>query len=291
MPELPEVETITQQLNSILPGKTIVGLEVLHPKSFRSDPTLLAGKTIKAVSRKAKMFYISFQHIDDILAGHLKMTGQLIYIPGKDEDVTQRVVGGHPTADWVASLPGKHTRIITTFTDSSTLYFNDMRIFGWLALYDPAAFQLLIDSKPPDVTDPTFNLDYLARALARTSQPVKVAILDQAKMGGIGNIYANDALWIAKVHPEKPAKELTKPEIARLHKAIVQVINRGIELGGATESDYVDSHGMGGQYQHEFKTYKQEGQACQTPGCTGTILKAKVGGRGTYWCPVCQRLA
>lgn len=282
MPELPEVETVVRQLDQVMPGKVIESIEVRRAKSAQSDLSKVVGKAIAAVDRKAKYIFFNFQDGDVCLMAHLKMTGQLIVVPQKGK----RIVGGHPTSDWVETLPSKHTRIIVGFVDGSTLYFNDQRVFGWLkvvSLQDKLAFWKRL---PPDVIDPEFSVEYLTQVVRRSARPVKLVILDQQKMGGMGNIYANDALWLAKINPSKPANKLSETAVKALHTAMIQVLKRGIELGGASESTYKHINGMGGKYQEEFLVYKKVGEECVR--CGVVIEKIKIGGRGTYWCRGCQ---
>jgi formamidopyrimidine-DNA glycosylase len=303
MPELPEVETVAKQLDEVLPGRTINCVEVIREKSAQTDLQLLSEKTISQVGRRAKMVVIEFDDWDHVLLVHLKMTGQLIF----DEKFqisntkfqtnlksqitnSKRIVGGHPTSDWVNTLPSSHTRIIIRFVDGSVLYFNDMRVFGWMKVVRSEKFKVQSEKLPPDVIDEAFTVQYLVEQLARSSRAVKLVILDQQKMGGMGNIYANDALWKAQIHPCKGANSLSLAELTALHQTMREVLGRGILLGGASESTYKHINGMGGRYQEEFLIYKREGQVCLRNGCGGVIEKLKLGGRGTYFCPVCQQL-
>jgi formamidopyrimidine-DNA glycosylase len=283
MPELPEVETIARQLNEVLPGKTIQAVQVLREKSFGGEVDQIVGRSINRISRKAKTIVVTLHASGCTLLVHLKMTGQLIY-----QDKEQRVFGGHPTPDWVNTLPSKHTRVIIVFTDGSTLFFNDMRVFGWIKVVRSMEYEVLRKKLPPDVVDPEFTQDYLAAVLKKSQRPVKLVLLDQSKIGGLGNIYVNDALYLAGTKPTRRANSLTHAEIERLHKACVQVIARGIEVGGASESTYKHINGMGGKYQEEFLIYKREGHECSRGGCSELIKKIKLGGRGTYYCPAHQ---
>jgi formamidopyrimidine-DNA glycosylase len=312
----------------VLPGKVIKSVQVLREKSFinevnpstSSGHRQLIGLTVNQVTRKAKQIIIKFKDSDVILLIHLKMTGQLIYI--KDDPPSlklrkgtagqlifdqksqitnhklqikskygvsnSRIVGGHPTEDWVKKLPSKHTRVIVRYSDGATLYFNDMRVFGWMKLVDRG--QWVVDSKkyPPDVIDPEYTTDYLKKVLKRSNRSVKLVLLDQNKVGGLGNIYINDALWLSGTKPTRSAHSLKNAEIGRLHTATIKVIKRGIETGGASQSTYKHINGLGGKYQEEFLVYKREGEVCGKNGCPGVIKKIKLGGRGTYYCPMCQ---
>lgn len=285
MPELPEVETIVRQLQRVLPGRTIVKVAILHTKTFEGDAQVLKNKTIESITRRAKMTLITFKNSKLILAIHLKMTGQLIFVPNSAVKA-KRIVGGHPTPDWIQSLPSPYTRASISFSDGSVLYFNDQRLFGWIRIMTRDWWLATSYKLPPDVIDPEFTTQYLSKVLNKSTRAVKLVILDQAKMGGMGNIYANDALWLAQINPAKPAHTLSKIEIVALHQAMQRVLFRGIELGGASESTYKHINGMGGKYQEEFLIYKKEGEECKR--CGGIIEKFKLGGRGTYWCRGCQ---
>lgn len=282
MPELPEVETIAKQLNAAISGKIIRRVEVYKEKSFVGNPRTIFGWEIKSVGRKSKVIEIKFVDKKEMLIVHLKMTGQLIFIDGSN-----RVVGGHPTADWVADLPSKHTRVRVEFKGGSNLFFNDMRMFGWMKLVDTEKYEKELRKNAPDVIDKEFNLDYLRSVLMRSTKAIKLAIMDQEKIGGMGNIYANDALYLARVLPNRPAKSLTEAEIRKLHEAMLEVIQKGIKYGGASAANYVDTRGLGGTYQEHFLVYKQDGKICKR--CGDTIKRSKLGGRGTFFCEGCQK--
>lgn len=281
MPELPEVETIVRELDQVLPGKKIVGVEVGRTKSFVGDEKELVGKTIKGVQRRSKMTVIEFADFPKKLVIHLKMTGQLIYLSG-----THRVVGGHPTPDWVNKLPSSSTRVVIDLDNRAKLYFNDLRVFGWLKLMKEEDWEKLNAKLPPDVTHKEFSLEYFTEVLAKSGRPIKLVLMDQDKLGGVGNIYANDALYLARINPKRKARELAEKERAELYGAVKKVINLGIKYGGASVDKYVDAAGMGGKYQEHFLVYGRNGQKCKRDG--NVIRKVKLGGRGTYYCPGCQ---
>jgi len=313
MPELPEVETIKRQLSEVLIGQTIKAVEVRRAKSFQDNPKDVIGKKITGIDRRAKMLIIELSHEpratshELALLIHLKMTGQLIYQATSHQPPATslkarfsnhqphfkfagRIVGGHPTPDWVEKLPSNHTRIILQLTKGK-LFFNDMRVFGWIKVITNQELDKLNQGLPPDVIDANFSLKYFTDYLARTGRPVKIAITDQNKMGGVGNIYANDALWQAKIHPRRPAKSLNLSEINQLHRALKLVLKLGIKYGGATASDdkFVHTTGLGGKYQEHFLVYEQDGKPCHR--CQTIIKKIRLAGRGTYYCPHCQPLS
>ncbi len=314
MPELPEVETIVRQLDRALSGRVFEQVEVLREKSAQSELKELMGKKISGVRRFAKYIHVELEGEDMGLLIHLKMTGQLIF--DENDQVTNspaergwgnlqinskfqnpntkkgrkgRIVGGHPTKDWVGELPSKHTRIIARFKGGSRLFFNDQRVFGWWKVVTRDKLKKTRNKLPPDVVDFEFTVEYLAGVLDRSSRAVKLVILDQTKMGGMGNIYANDALWLAEIRPDRLAKKVKKKEVLKLHEAMVEVLSKGIELGGASYSNFVDTEGLGGSYQEHFVTYDREGEKCLRDGCGGVIEKMKLGGRGTYFCRKCQK--
>lgn len=281
MPELPEVETITRQLDNVLSGKRIERVKVLREKSFSGDENELTGKKISKVWRKSKMIVFDFSNWDKKMMVHLKLTGQLVYLSG-----IHRVVGGHPTPDWVNDLPSNSTRVVFDFDDGSKLFFNDLRVFGWIKLLADSEWQIAKSKLPPDVVDREFTLEYFSKALLKSGRPIKLVLLDQSKFGGIGNIYANDALYLASIDPRRKARGLSEKEQKSLHKSIKQVIFLGIKYGGASVDKYVNAAGLGGKYQEHFLVYQRAGEKCKK----GHIIKRiKIGGRGTFYCPECQK--
>jgi len=289
MPELPEVETIAKELNQALEGKRIVKFDVLREVSFKGNERELLGKIIKNVDRRAKMILIEFKNWDKTLVIHLKMTGQLVWRlkDWSEQKLQDEVVGGHPTVDWIEKLPSKHTRVVIRFDDESYLFFNDLRVFGWMRVFDAMDLNLLFNKLPPDVIDKKFSLEYFGKILSRSRRAIKLILMDQAKIGGVGNIYANDALFKAGIDPRRASNSLTVDEAERLRGAIRQVIALGIKHGGATYSDFVAATGLGGKYQEYFLVYGREGERCKN--CKEKIKKVMIGGRGSYYCNKCQK--
>src|SRR3989338_836178 len=264
MPELPEVETIRRQLDKVLAGQKIKKIVKLHQKSLQGDSLKVAGKKIVAVKRKAKMIWVDLQG-DCSLLVHLKMTGQLIY-NGK---------------------PGKHTRIVFELS-RGRLIFNDLRKLGWIKILPKSKIYDLISNLPPDVVDKEFTPNYLRIILARSGRAVKLVLLDQQKMGGVGNIYANEALFLAGIRPTMPSNKLTALQVRNMKLCIQRVINQGIKHGGTTASDesFVNLFGRPGRYQKQLRVYENKGKCNR---CGTKIQKIKLGGRGTYYCPTCQK--
>lgn len=195
-----------------------------------------------------------------------------------------RIVGGHPNNSWTAELPDKHTRVIIKL-DKGTLYFNDMRVFGWVKCVSRSTYTRITASLPPDIIDAECDDTYFYQILQSSGRAVKLVILDSKKVGGIGNIYANDGLFDAGIDPRRPANTLSKQESNRLLQSLKRVVNLGIELGGATAADgkFVNTAGLGGKYQNHFLVYEQEGKLVEREGKQGVVEKFKLGGRGTYW--------
>ncbi len=282
MPELPEVETIARQLDKVITNKKIERVEVLERKSFFGDARELEGRKIVKVDRHSKMIVWHLDNEEVVVMIHLKMTGQLVWRSGN-----KQVVGGHPSEDWNAKLPNNHTRVVIDLSDGSKLFFNDLRIFGWMKLVKTEAFRAQISKLPPDVVDEAFTFDYFSSVLGKSGRAIKLVLMDQQKIGGVGNIYANDALNLAKINPKRPAKSFNSDEGEKLYIAVKEVIAKGIKFGGATYSDYRDVKGQGGRYQEHFLVYNREGEKCQN--CGGEIKKITLGGRGTYFCADCQK--
>ena len=302
MPELPEVETIARQLDKALKGQSIVGVEVKREKSFPHFAKAtrgkkgIVGRRILKVRRRAKMVVVEIATSQKPLATsylliHLKMTGQLVYQETRNKkQETNRIVGGHPTADWVAKLPSSHTRVVVEL-NKGRLFFNDQRVFGWVKVMDKQGLKKEFKNYGPDMIDRQVTKEYFYQTLHKSRRAVKLVICDQKDVAGVGNIYANDGLWCAGVDPRRPAKEIVRSESDKLWACLRQVLKQGIKYGGATASDdkFVQATGLGGKYQEHFLAYERDGQKCRRRGCGGVMRKIRLGGRGTYYCPRCQR--
>lgn len=289
MPELPEIETVKLQLSKYLVGQTLEKIEQLHKKSVTGDKKQVTGKKVTGVERKGKMLIIDLESNWE-LAIHFKMSGQLILVTRDKKQVTRRIGGGHPSGDWLGKLPSKHTRAIFYFSNGDVMYFNDQRIFGWVKIMtreelDKLPFILKLGKEPWDLTDKEFH-----ELIIKRKRAIKLVIMDQEVLSGVGNIYANDALWEARLYPVIQAQRLRYEDTKRLRMGLIKVLKEGIKYGGATAADakYMDLHGLGGQYQEHFRTYDREGEKCLRRD-KGVIKKITLGGRGTYFCPICQK--
>lgn len=287
MPELPEVETVRRGLVALIVHKTITKIAVRDsPKSFPNDQTtvdeFLIGAQIMAVRRRAKVLLIDLD-TDYTLVIHLKMTGQLVY---RGEQVFG---AGHPNDSLIGDLPDRSTRVVMEFSDGSRLYFNDQRKFGWVKLY-PSLEVPNIDFMQrvgPEPLEDSFTAEeFIPRIRRRQNTTIKAALLDQTVLAGVGNIYADESLWGAKIHPATRVKDVSNALLSELLEQIKYVMNLAIEKGGSTDRNYVNAEGKKGSYMDFARVFRREGKAC--PRCGGTIEKSRVAGRGTHTCPQCQ---
>jgi formamidopyrimidine-DNA glycosylase len=289
MPELPEVETIRAGLAKLLPGKVVKDVWYDWDKSFPNAPSdvarFLVGAKILKVRRRAKVLIIELSDGWALII-HLKMTGQLIYV-GQDE----RFGAGHPGKDMVGELPAKSTRVILDFTDGSKLFFNDQRKFGWMRLM-PAIEIPEIDffkKVGPEPLDAGFTVDiFIERVLRRKNTSIKAALLDQSVIAGVGNIYADESLWGAKIHPATQVSRVSRPKLVALYNSLREVLALSIKKGGSTDKNYVDAEGKKGSYLSFANVFRRQGQPC--PRCGTPIEKIRVAGRGTHICPREQRI-
>ncbi|HZQ29875.1 MAG TPA: DNA-formamidopyrimidine glycosylase family protein, partial [Patescibacteria group bacterium] len=236
MPELPEVETIRKGLEHFLVGHKIELVDVKVPKLFEGDPESVRGGRIKAVRRFGKGLVIDLSN-GYSLAIHIKLTGQLIFRDPKTKN--------EPLSAKVGTIPSKFTHVIFTLDKNSYLYYNDTRRFGWIKVIPTDKVKELPFFKtmgPEPFKD--LKLDYFKKVLESSNLAVKPLIMDQKKIGGIGNIYANDALYLAKVDPRRKAKSLSSNEIKKLYEAIHKVMEKGLKYGGSSELNYVNALGQ-----------------------------------------------
>ncbi|MEZ4200426.1 MAG: bifunctional DNA-formamidopyrimidine glycosylase/DNA-(apurinic or apyrimidinic site) lyase [Candidatus Paceibacterota bacterium] len=288
MPELPEVETVRRQLTEKVVGKTVKAVEVFHAKAVAHDDTIedrLVGKTIAGIDRVGKLMIFSFKSQSDLfLLAHLKMTGQFFYVDG--EMVSG---GGHSmTAADVAEFPGRHTRVAYYFTDHSALYFNDdARLFGYTKLATAQEVATARAGFGPEPIDTDFDCGWFAAQLKKKKAVIKAVLLDQSFVAGLGNIYVDEALWRAQVRPTRRANKVTKAEAAALSAAAGDVMRESIAVGGTTFQHFVDTGGDNGNFTDYLNVFGKQGTPC--PRCGETIKKIRVAGRGTHYCPGCQK--
>jgi formamidopyrimidine-DNA glycosylase len=272
MPELPEVETICLTLKPKLIGKTIVAGEVLWPKLIQNQSvadflTGIRQKKIIDLRRRGKylLFYLSG---DLVIAIHLRMTGQLIVEPANN-----------PTA--------KATYVQLTLDDSNELRFRDQRKFGRVILFNAKNPPIALEKLGPEPLSAEFTVQLLKRQLSHRKVAIKKALLDQEIIAGIGNIYADEALFLAGIHPARLIASLTAEELDKLYHAIRRVLSEGIKNRGTTKRDYLDGDGNPGSNQEHLRVYDRKGLACLQ--CQNMIVKMNLAGRGTHFCPICQK--
>jgi formamidopyrimidine-DNA glycosylase len=275
VPELPEVETIRAALERVLAGKGLVRVRIADPRLTRPEPpeaiaAALEGDRVTAVRRRGKYVVIELESLRHLLV-HLRMTGSFLH--GRNGSLEE----------------DQYQRAVVTLDDGSDVGYRDVRRFGtWLLLESGELDGYLASRLGLEPLDREFTPRRLRAALDGRRAPIKAALLDQRIVAGIGNIYADEALWEARVHPLRPAGELAGEDVARLHRAIRKVLAHAIDRGGATLDDrnYRDPSGREGSMQDEFRVYGREGKPC--PRCRAAIAKKRIGGRGTCFCPRCQ---
>jgi len=289
MPELPEVETVRRGLAELIIGKVVVSSENDTAKGFPNTDAdvrqFLYGSTVTAIRRRAKVLMIDLS-TEYSLVIHLKMTGQLVFV-----DKEERFGAGHPNDSLVNALPDKSTRVTITFKDGSKLFFNDQRKFGWVKLMPTVEIPELPFMKKvgPEPLELDFTAEQFAARFARRGRTnIKAAILDQYVVAGVGNIYADESLWGAKVHPKRLVETITADEFQLLYTDLREVMNLSIEKGGSSNRNYVNAEGKRGSYMDFARVFRREGLPC--PRCGTTIEKLRVAGRGTHICPHCQML-
>lgn len=313
MPELPEVETIKLGLQKKIVGLTIKNIQVLYFKGVHFNPELVEGKKVIDVWRRAKMLGIDLSvgpaarqpHSTSSLAlrgingaprlasptltllFHLKMTGQLIFVHNKE-----KLIGGHPTPDMRDLMPIKSTVAVFEFNNGSKLYFNDQRRFGWIKLFGGDKKKVISDklfeNLGPEPFDPNFTWEILKTNLMHHKQmPIKVAIMDQSVISGVGNIYSSESLFDAKIDPRRKVNSLSDSDFKKLYQGIKKSLTTGIKHGGSTRAHFVNVEGEKGYFLDYANVYGKTGEKCH--GCPGKVEKIKQAGRGTYFCSYCQK--
>lgn len=282
MPELPEVETIRRALAEALLGLTIESVTVFNLKSFFGSAEKLRGKIVAAVERRGKVLNIGLND-GSFLNIHLKMSGQLLYsTDARNARFPLRVARVDPDSGGMTQMPCRTTRVMIAFTNGSALYFNDQRKLGWIRHGSAPE-----GTQAPDGAGADFTLDYFHTICRQTSRDIKTLLMDQTKIAGIGNIYANEALFLAGVHPQRPADSLSRTERERLFASARETIASGIvNRGTSATAVYVAPDGSKGSYQEHFKVYSREGLPCLS--CGTPILRIKHAGRSSFFCPRCQ---
>jgi formamidopyrimidine-DNA glycosylase len=273
MPELPEVETVRKTLEALVLNKEIENVSVFwpkivkHPEEVRQFADALKGQTFEKIARRGKFLILYTETF--ALVSHLRMEGKYGLFAG-DEPVDS------------------HTHVIFYFTDGTQLRYRDVRKFGTMHLFSKGMeFSVPpLAGLGPEPFSPQFTSDYLRQKFAATTRKIKAVLLDQSVVAGLGNIYVDEVLFLARIHPEIRADALTGEEVERIRQKIVVTLSEAVKKGGSTIRSYVNSQGQIGMFQLELKVYGKEGEPCET--CGNELKKIKVVGRGTHFCPVCQ---
>jgi formamidopyrimidine-DNA glycosylase len=288
MPELPEVETVRVGLARLIVGKKIAGVWHDWPKSFPNAAEdveqFLVGARVLEVKRRAKVLLIELDSKYSLVI-HLKMTGQMVFVG------EQRFGAGHPNDSLISELPDKSTRVIIDFDDNSKLFFNDQRKFGWVRLLPTAEVPTIDFMKKvgPEPLAADFKAsEFQERLKRRSNTNIKAALLDQTVIAGVGNIYADESLWGAKIHPASLVKNIGDSKLNTLFNELRYVLELAIEKGGSSDKNYVNAEGKKGSYLDFARVFRRESLPC--PRCGTTIEKSRVAGRGTHTCPKCQRM-
>lgn len=288
MPELPEVETVRRGLSKLIIGKVVEKETHDTEKGFPNAPSdvasFLTAAQIIDVRRRAKVLMIDLSSGYSLLI-HLKMTGQLVFVG------EERFGAGHPNDSLVNELPDKSTRVTLTFTDGSKLFFNDQRKFGWMKLLPTIEIPNIDFMKkvgPEPLADDFTVRQFRERFARRAKTNIKAALLDQSVIAGVGNIYADESLWGAKLHPKRLVSSVSDDDFENLYTELRLVMNLAVEKGGSSNHTYVNAEGKKGSYMDFARVFRREGLSC--PRCGTTIEKLRVAGRGTHICPYCQQL-
>ena len=275
MPELPEVETIRAGLEPHLVGRTLVHVEIDDVRLTRPhDPVEtaaeLTGEAVAALERRGKYLIVRFES-GRVLLIHLRMTGSLLLL----QDGT--------------AIDDPYRRAVVRLDNGSDIAYRDVRRFGTWLLLEPGELDPYLASRVgPEVLNRRFSAQALQATVKRRKAPIKAVLLDQRVFAGVGNIYADEALWRARLNPLRAANDLVDEEVARLTRAIRAALRAGIDRQGSTLRDYAAPDGASGSMQEEFRVYGRDGEPCRR--CGTTISKTRVGGRGTWFCPRCQPL-
>jgi formamidopyrimidine-DNA glycosylase len=295
MPELPEVETVVRGLNQYLVGHTIKSFSFDWPKTIKAPSEVfkkeVEGAKVLAAERRGKLIIIKLSTNPDSNSNsehsiliHLKMTGQLVYKSPK-----LQYGAGHPNDSLISKLPDKTTRINFQLDDDSELFFNDVRKFGWVDLIPTQDLQKhkFISSLGPEPLEIKFS-DFKKALLRFPNAQIKAKLLDQHVLAGVGNIYADESLWAAKIHPQTKISQIPEAKLKILFAELQNVLNLSIRKGGSSSANYIKVDGKSGSYLTFANVYKKEGSPC--PRCSTPLIRTVAAGRGTRLCPTCQKL-
>ena len=293
MPELPEVETVRRDLEKVILNVPIIKVEVLHlktikPLTAKQLQKRLLKHSITAIKRIGKLLIFELDIPDLVLLVHLKMTGQMIFSPAvKKGEARKLIAGGHSLAGPLTELPNKHTRLAVTFKNNAQLFFNDLRLFGYWKFANATELAKIKSSYGIEPLAANFTWPNFKKALGKRSANVKTVLLNQSIISGMGNIYVDEACWRAKIKPGRSVKSLSEVELKKLFKACHGVIELGVKYRGTTFNHFVDGYGKKGGFLKFLKVYGRARKPCER--CGTLIEKIRLAGRGTHFCPQCQK--
>ncbi len=285
MPELPEVETIANQLDKLLKNKVIASVELRLPKQVKSDRKkflkLVTGAKIKQVFRRAKILIMDLDN-DYYLMFHLKLTGQLIY-----RDKKGALAGsGHPDRQNLKELPNRHSHIIFNFKNGGRLFFNDLRQFGWVKLVSAVELKNILQEFGPEPLANDFSFKKFYDIFAHKKTAIKPLLMEQKFLAGVGNIYATEACFCAGILPTRQAHKISEAEYKNLYQCLRKVLKFAISKKGSSAENYLDAFGAEGLMTKYLKVYGRAGEKCRK--CGGTIKFIKQGSRTSFYCLKCQ---
>lgn len=292
MPELPEVETIRQDLRKKILNTRIVQVVVFKKRSVGGKGTkfvlALKGNTFREIDRRGKLMIFKLKRGGESLLVHLKMTGQLIYERERKNKI-EIVAGGHKmTESDIECLPNKHTRIVFVFANGGKLFFNDLRLFGYMKMADSSTVERALKKFGPEPMTSQFTLKYFSGLFKKRSKTtIKAILLNQELIAGLGNIYVDEVCFASGVKPMRRVGAVTLAEQKKIFLAIPKILRAALKHRGTTFRNFLDSSGKKGNYTDFLNVYDRDGEKCKR--CQTIIKKMRVAGRGTHYCPQCQQ--
>lgn len=286
MPELPEVETIVNDLKEKIINKKIIKIDIRLQKIVKNKPNIfrsaLLHKAFSQIIRRGKYIFFQINSSEKYLMIHLRMTGQLIYQKGN-----KLIAGGHSDRKNTLNLPNKQTHLIIYFQDGAQLFYNDQRQFGVVKIIDEIEFNLIDARQGVEPLSKDFTFKQFEKIIQNKKKNIKAFLLDQRLVTGIGNIYADEVLFDAGVNPHRKTNDLNQNERKKIYLSIKKIIKKAIKYRGTTFNDYRDAQGNQGNFLNKLKVYGRDGEKCLR--CGNIILKTKLAGRGTRYCKKCQK--
>lgn len=286
MPELPEVETIVNDLKQKIINKKISKINIRLQKIIKNKPNVfrsaLLNKSFSQIIRRGKYIFFQINNSKKYLMIHLRMTGQLIY--QKDNKI---IAGGHSDRKNTLNLPNKQTHLIIYFQNGAQLFYNDQRQFGVVKIIDEIEFNLIDARQGIEPLNKDFTFKQFEKIIQNKKKNIKAFLLDQKLVTGIGNIYTDEILFDAGVNPHRRTNDLNQNERKKIYLSIKKIIKKAIKYRGTTFNDYLDAQGNQGNFLNKLKVYGRDGEKCLR--CGDIILKTRLAGRGTRYCEGCQK--